>query len=161
MGRLSEKEILRLSGDFTLGSVYRLRASDMGITDISAVARCKRLLTLDLSGNKVADLSPLSKLLELTTLVLSHNLVCSLLPLAQCKSLRFVLVADNALASLDALEPLAGLPILRCVDVSGNPCVGDDLQAFVTSAMEVLPQVCSVVYSCIQLNTIVYCVSNA
>lgn len=83
--------------------------TDAGISDISALAACRHLKYLDLSGNSISDITPLMSLPSLETLVISNNIVSNLYPLMGMGSLRCLHLEYNPVSDITALTALGHL----------------------------------------------------
>ncbi|QEG38778.1 Internalin-A precursor [Roseimaritima ulvae] len=133
------KEIKNLEGLQHCPAVMLLDFEDNAITDLTPIAKLKRLQSVTLAGNQIEDLKPLKDLTGIQLLDVSRNKVKDLSPLTAMANLRTLYVADNQLTtlqpiaeltkiwSLDAqnnqltdLQPIAKLNWLTTLNVSGN-----------------------------------------
>jgi Leucine-rich repeat (LRR) protein len=116
-----------------------LRATDMGIADLTGLECALRLETLGLDGNAIKDLAPLGHINGIRQIGLSDNMITDLTvlhhferlekvtldgngikdisPLAEIESLQFVDLARNEITDISAL---AGLTAMRGLVLSQN-----------------------------------------
>ena len=112
------------AADITLGGVTfksdvkELNLSSRGITDISALAACRELERLDLTGNKISDITPLMDIPGLKELVIKDNQVTDLRPLMALNTLAYINAEGNGITSTVPLGSLTGLKELH---LAGNP----------------------------------------
>ncbi len=95
-----------------------LNLSGRGIREISVLADCKQLRSLDISGNQISDLQPLMNLPELEVLNLADNQVSDLRPLMGMGKLYSVNASANSISDTAAL---ASLSAMSSLNLSGNP----------------------------------------
>ena len=81
-----------------------------------------KLKTLDLSNNCIAEVSCISHLCHLSTINLSSNRILDLSPLSSNSSLQVIDLSNNKIESIN-FETLNSLTNLRCLYLTGNPCV--------------------------------------
>jgi len=81
--------------NINMQKLSRLRMMSCGITDVSPIANCQDLLSLDLSFNKVEDITPIKNLMLLSELDLHGNKVCDISPLVGLIHLHTVNLVDN------------------------------------------------------------------
>ncbi len=108
-----------------------LELSAVKISDLTPLAKCSRLETLNLTLNSISDIAPLQGL-PLEVLMLAGNNIESLAPLAKCSRLNALYMTQCPVASL---EPLVGLPletlkIERSLIYDLSPVARMSLQAF-------------------------------
>lgn len=138
------QRLLELSGDERPEEATTLIARQMGLTTVgplsaftdlevlslshnllTSLAGCdlSRLVSLNVSFNRIASLGPLSSCQRLTHLFASNNRIACLAPLVRCPLLVAVSLYRNELASLDnALSSLSRLANLAELDLGSNPC---------------------------------------
>lgn len=128
MANLSEADVKRLSGEFSLQNVTRLTCVGRGLADASVLERCPSLFYCNLSQNKLVDASFVNSLPALQTLILDDNCVSSLAFLARCDEEGAALcraeslsLERNRIADLGELRHLARLRNLKVLQLSGNP----------------------------------------
>ena len=113
----------RLHGAHLCTSLQSLDASDNQISDVNPVAGLPKLVSLNLSGNRIARLagpppkSGVARFAFLTELDLSNNAIEQLTALSTCVELRLLNVSANKLRGALAM-PL--LPRLTALDAGGN-----------------------------------------
>ncbi len=95
-----------------LEEVDILGCSDIG--DLTPLAACVNLRTLDCSCTAVSSLEPLAKCTSLHTLGCSRTAVSSLKPLASCTSLHTLNCSGTTVSSLDPLATCTALKKLVC-----------------------------------------------
>ncbi|KEG12476.1 putative leucine-rich repeat protein (LRRP) [Trypanosoma grayi] len=83
-----------------------------------------RLVSLDLSQNKLHATEGLEKLSELRFLSIGQNSIMNMSALQNCVSLEELYFPDNLVAKVRDLYPLHHLPKLVSMDAAGNPCAG-------------------------------------
>lgn len=113
-----EEQDISFGGVTFASDVTDLDLSDMGISDISAIAGCQNIARLNLSGNYIIDLSPLMNLPHLQWLDISYNSVSDLKPLMGISALSFLNASHNTVNSTSALTMMSGLGTLY---LDGNP----------------------------------------
>lgn len=99
-----EKKIT-LGGKEFSASADSVDASNLGISDISAVSGFKSVRHLDLSSNVISSVSALSSLKTLETLDLSDNNIGDVTPLYSLKNLKMLHIEQNGLSD----EQVSGL----------------------------------------------------
>ena len=112
-----EKEIT-LGGRTFSTDVTELNLGGLNITDISALAACKKLEKLDLRDNKITDISPLVELQNLKWLCIWSNEVEDVYPLLSLKELEYFDADSNKISDLSVLEYL---PKLNELWLNNNP----------------------------------------
>ena len=101
-----------------LSKVTKLDLHDKGITDISPLSGCIKLLWLDLSVNQISSLKPLTGMKDLEVLWLGDNQIIDLKPLAGMTKLKRLALDENPVADP---TPLYGLTELRNLGFTLNP----------------------------------------
>lgn len=114
---VKDVEEISLGGKTFMSDATALDLSGLGITDISALAKCTELQTLDLSGNSIRTLTPLLELPELKYLDLSSNSISDIRPLMNMSKLEYLNLDGNSVSSIAALSELGSLKELV---LSGN-----------------------------------------
>ena len=94
------------------------------IEDLSPLVGLTKLEVIDLQSNQISDLFPLAKLRNLRKLWIGNNRIKDLSPLANLTKLQEILINDNKVADL---SPLAELTELKRLYLSNNKCT--DLSA--------------------------------
>ncbi|MDO5445025.1 MAG: leucine-rich repeat domain-containing protein [Eubacteriales bacterium] len=110
--------VLALGGLTFEEDVTELDLSYRGITDISVLSRCRKLMKLNLCGNAISDISPLMDLPNLNSLNISSNSVTDLRPLMGLTSIKYLSAASNSIYSTVSLGSNTSLLEL---DLSNNP----------------------------------------
>jgi Leucine-rich repeat (LRR) protein len=94
-----------------------LRATNLGITDLTGLECAQRLETLGLAGNAIADLDPLRSITGIRQLELSNNRVTDLSVLEGFERLERVTLDGNGIKDL---RPIARITSLQFVDLARN-----------------------------------------
>ena len=115
---LSGNALSDLSPLAGLGELERLHAANNRIGDASPLWGLRNLRALDLSGNRLASLDGLSGLGRLRVAWLDRNELASLRAPVGLESLAALSLRGNRIGEAG---PLEGLPVLRWLDLSGNP----------------------------------------
>ena len=110
-------EELTLGGVTFKSDVTELELGGKGITDISVLAKCKRLTKLDLRDNKISNLDALSGLAQLDWLCLWNNEVEDVAALLPLSAMRYLDLDGNKVTNL---APLRSLENLEELWLSGN-----------------------------------------
>ena len=95
----------------------RLKATNIGITDLTGLEYAINLDNLDLGGNQIRDIRPLAGLIALSRLSLWDNQVQDITPLANLTNLIFLQLSHNNIADV---SPLANLINLQDLRMRGN-----------------------------------------
>ena len=90
----------------------RLRATDIGITDLTGLEYAINLDTLDLGNNGIRDVRPLAGLIALSHLSLWNNQVEDITPLANLTNLVSLNLSHNNVADVSILANLTNLQSL-------------------------------------------------
>lgn len=80
-----------------------LLASTNRLNDLSPLANCKKLLTVDMPGNAITDISVLAGLTELQEVLLNDNFVSDVTPLAGLTHLTLLQLSDNPIKDYSSL----------------------------------------------------------
>ena len=99
----------------TNGMIVKLNLRNTGVTDISALANCRGLKTLDLRGcTGVTDISPLAGCPGLQYLYLRGCIgVRDIMPLAGCTRLERLILSGTGVTDISVLEHCTGLQTLN------------------------------------------------
>ena len=92
------ERIRKPEGEITQADYHRityLPLTGMGLTDISLLAKLKKLKNLNLGYNEISDLTPLTELVELEKLHLGSNQIRDLSPLGNLKKLKSISLSDH------------------------------------------------------------------
>lgn len=109
-----EVKDLSLGGVDFKSDVTELDLSGRGVTDISALADCTALKSLDLSDNaELSDISALVNMPELARLDLGSTKVSSLSPIMALTKLQYLDLSKSAVTNLAALSGLTELTELK------------------------------------------------
>ena len=95
----------------------RLKATDIGITNLTGLEYAINLDRLDLGGNQIRDIRPLAGLIALSHLSLWNNQVEDISPLANLINLISLTLTRNKVIDL---TPLANLPNLQYLYIRRN-----------------------------------------
>lgn len=102
------------------------------LNDLSPLANCKKLLTIDMPGNAITDISVLAGLTELQEVLLNDNYVSDVTPLAGLTHLTMLLLSDNPIKDYSSLAGIrAGL-----TDCDFEPETGPQPIAFNDALLE-------------------------
>ncbi len=120
---LTDGEKEGVTGIWLSGASFDTRTTELelkglGLRDISCLALCTELKTLNLTDNDIGDLSPLMNLRQLDTLKVSGNQIGDLRPLIGLPALRRLEAAGNGLSETSAVGSISTLISL---DLSDNP----------------------------------------
>ena len=120
----------------TMLSLRSLRASNLGITNLTGLEHARFLRNLNLgeayndneenleewdywvNSNSISDVSPLAGLTQLTSLQLESNAISDVSPLTTLTQLGYVDLSNNAISDV---SPLTTLTQLTEINLSGNP----------------------------------------
>ncbi len=103
--------------DKKLLDVYILEAAGKDIKDLTGLEKCKNLLQIKLTKNRISDLKPLKDLVNLQSLDLAQNAIKDIAPLANLKGLQYIELTDN---QIETLTPLSGLTSLTSLYLGSN-----------------------------------------
>ena len=96
-----------LWGSVEIGRRRRVRTGyfhEYRVTDISALACCAKIVTLDLHNNRIEDISALASCRVLAGLSLEKNRITDISALASCGKLRHLYLGHNQITDISALE---------------------------------------------------------
>ncbi|MEN6417573.1 MAG: hypothetical protein ABFC73_01485 [Clostridiaceae bacterium] len=80
------------------------------LNDLSPLANCKKLLTIDMPGNAITDISVLAGLTELQEVLLNDNYISDVTPLTGLEHLTMLLLSGNPIKDYSSLAGIrAGL----------------------------------------------------
>ncbi len=124
VGQAVRNEIGKSKGELE-GSDYQnavnLDLKSKGLTDLSELAQCTKVVRLDLSNNKITDLSPLEKLSNLEKLSLARNQITDFKSLEKITSLKEVVIEGNPGASKSVEDSLKrAVPGIKIVKKLSN-----------------------------------------
>lgn len=140
---LTEEEIRRVSGEFSLDSVARLAVVAQGLASVNSILQCQNSFYLDFSSNEIATLPDLSSLTRLRVLLLSGNPIASLAFLQPSLPQLDTLVMDRCnVQHLDELNYLENCPNLRSVSLKDNPVAKE--AEFIQTILNKNPNVLSI-----------------
>ncbi|TNJ29120.1 Leucine-rich repeat protein [Giardia muris] len=140
---LTEEQIRRASGEFSLESVARLAIVAQGLAGIESILQCPNSFHLDFSGNDIATLPDLSSLTRLRVLIVSGNPITSLSFLQPSVPQLDTLIMDRCnIRLLDELKYLENCPNLRSISLKENPVV--DEAEFTQTILNKNPNVLSI-----------------
>jgi hypothetical protein len=136
-----------------LASLKKLKASFLGITDISGLEHATNLTHLDLSHNPISDITPLAGLTNLKRLLLYKIRISNLKPLADLTNVEFVTFWETNVSDLSPLKswkklksielrltkvtdysPLHGLPQLKSL-ATNRRLISDEQLAMLKKAL--------------------------
>ena len=100
-----------------MATLTRLKADEMGISDLTGLEGATNLIGLHLWRNSISDLPPLAGLTNLTELYLGINSASDLSPLAELINLGSLFLDSNGISDL---SPLAGLTKLTRLALNNN-----------------------------------------
>jgi len=111
------RETVAIAGRVIPTDVTELDLSRCGLSsrDIRPLQYCTRLVSLDLSYNKISSLQPLVRLVNLQTLDLNGNEITDLTPLRGLTNLRSLMLALNYARNL---QPLSGLTDMEFMNLN-------------------------------------------
>lgn len=100
-----------------VAQISTIQGVGMGIQDLTGLEHCRRLASLDLSGNEIASLKPLENLTELQYLNLDGNRIQDIAPIAGLIGLQYLELSNNLVRDI---EPLKNLTRLNSLYLSDN-----------------------------------------
>ncbi len=99
-------------------NLTRLKAQNLGITDLTGLEYTMNLRWLAVGGNRIRDLTPLANLTGLRALYIGGNAISDINPLAHLTNLRRLGLDRNQVTDITVLAGLVNLTYLR---LAGNP----------------------------------------
>lgn len=130
---LSHNQLQELRGFYQLNALATLNVNANALTSLAGIEQCSSLQQLFASNNKLRDLAALAGLANLQTVNVFNNSISSLddcIQVANVESIHFMQTCFCT-ASLSLLpcfltnpgcpQVLSGLPVLRDVELGGNP----------------------------------------
>jgi len=118
----SAAEEISIGGKTFLSDVTELNLEGLGISDISQLSKCKKLVKLDLRNNNISDISPLADMPDLEWLCIWNNQITDLSPLIGLSNLKYIDADGNKIGDLAVLSALGSLEELW---LSDNEFEGD------------------------------------
>ena len=110
---ISSTGLTDLSALSNLTSLYHLRATANGISDVSPlVALTGKLSQLILTDNTISNIAPLESLTNLTYLILNNNKITDLTALGTLTKLTVLDVGSNIIANKASFSALSNMPLL-------------------------------------------------
>ena len=109
-----------------LRTLEALDLGDNGLCSMDGVDSLIQLRRLELRRNCIKEIAHVEKLLNLAFFSIEDNAVESMVPLAELPSLTEVYLAGNRVTNGKEVSALRDLPRLIILDLSGNPCVGEE-----------------------------------
>ena len=94
-----------------------LKASRLGITDLTGLEYATNLTHLYIGGNLISDITPLAHLTNLKSLSIGGNQISDLTPLVNLIGLRGLYIGGNLISDIN---PLANLTNLRRLGILRN-----------------------------------------
>ena len=113
----TETPIISLGGITFDNNVEALDLSGKGLMDISALAGCTALKTVNLSNNYISDITPLMDIPTLTNINISGNSVKDLRPLMGLTTIQSINASNNRISTT---VPLGAITSLTELNLSGN-----------------------------------------
>ena len=143
---IEEATEITLGGKTFMSDVTELDLRGLGITDISALSACTKLVKLDLRNNEITDITPLIDCPDLEWLSIWNNEITNLAPLMNHKYLKYLdadqnqvtditfLMYANAIEELwisgnpiKSIQPIVNLESLRRLGVKGLELSDEDI----------------------------------
>ncbi|EQC42817.1 hypothetical protein SDRG_00537 [Saprolegnia diclina VS20] len=108
-------------------SLTQINLSSNTLTSLSHLENCPQLSHVNVSGNALLHLDGAHRsLANVTSLVLHTNQLSSVKGIAKMYGLQALDLSHNAISSLSDVAPLAALPLLQVVTLTGNPLEMDE-----------------------------------
>ena len=92
---------------FDMARLTHLRATRLGIVDLTGLEAAVNLTQLELYDNAIVDVSPLANLTNLTGLAIQRNQISDVSPLANLTNLQILLLNGNRIADFSSLAGLS------------------------------------------------------
>lgn len=115
---IEEAVEITLGGKTFMSDVTELDLRGLGITDISALSQCTKLIKLDLRNNNIEDITPLIDCADLEWLSIWNNKVTNLAPLMNLQHLKYLDADQNQITDVSFLSYATDIEELW---ISGNP----------------------------------------
>ncbi|KDO27894.1 hypothetical protein SPRG_07167 [Saprolegnia parasitica CBS 223.65] len=108
-------------------SLTQINLSSNMLTSLSHLENCPQLSHVNVSGNALLHLDGAHRsLANVTSLVLHTNALASVKGIAKMYGLQTLDLGHNAIPSLSDVAPLAALPLLQYLTLTGNPFEVDE-----------------------------------
>lgn len=120
---LDGNKLTTLEGFQHITGLEVLTVSQNELTNCNGLQSLKALRKLDVSRNRIEFFGDLSGLASLETLKAAENKVKSLAEVTPLQSLLELDIPNNHIVSLEEIIYLKGLPMLKNLDITGNPMV--------------------------------------
>ncbi len=112
--RLTEAEILRISRNYDLTTVFRLNLKGKPFNEVSELSICSALRELSVDGLGLTTLDSIKDLTELELLTAVDNDLNALPSLAKCYKLQTLILSNNPRLTLDSIvQAVSGLEQLH------------------------------------------------
>jgi len=143
---ITEKLIIKESGQYDPEIVARLSLDGFGIKVIQNLSRCTSIIELSLRNNEISMITGLESLSTLTKLDLSFNKIKKIDNLTGLLNLQYLDLRRNYISNIADIEHLQSLQQLNALFLQGidgedaNPVCQNP--SYVTFILRVLPQLC-------------------
>lgn len=141
---ITDKLIIKESGQYDPEIVARLSLDGLGIKIIQNLSRCTSIIELSLRNNEISMITGLESLSTLTKLDLSFNKIKKIDNLTGLLNLQYLDLRRNYVSNIADIEHLQSLQQLNALFLQGID--GDDANpvcqnpSYVTFILRVLPQ---------------------
>ena len=115
---IEEAVEITLGGKTFMSDVTELDLRGLGISDISELSQCTKLIKLDLRNNNIEDITPLIDCADLEWLSIWNNKVTNLAPLMNLQYLKYLDADQNQITDVSFLGYATAIEELW---ISGNP----------------------------------------
>ncbi|KAG9392954.1 hypothetical protein J8273_5664 [Carpediemonas membranifera] len=122
---LTQKDVLRISRNYDMSTVFRLNVKGRNISDCSVLAQCPSLKELCLDNNSITNLECLTKMPELEVLTAVNNQITTLPPLTGT-SIQTLVLSNNPVPFDAVLVAVSGMETLRTLYMGYTPDLTDD-----------------------------------
>jgi internalin A len=95
--------------DEDVATIYFLKAPNRGIENLTGLEKCRNLMEVRLTGNKIKDVKPLEECVNIQSLDLAKNQIVDVAPLGKLVKLQYLQLDDNQIQKLDGLVTLKAL----------------------------------------------------